>query len=69
MDHGEADPRRLDRAALVHADRLDVLLPEVQAQLVRADDLSRLNMAFFTTNAYVSVILFVTIATDIFLIK
>jgi hypothetical protein len=26
-------------------------------------------MAFFTTNTYVSVILFVTIATDIFLIK
>jgi 4-hydroxybenzoate polyprenyltransferase len=40
-----------------------------QHRLVRADDLSRLNMAFFTTNAYVSVILFVTIATDIFLIK
>ncbi len=37
--------------------------------LVRADDLSRLNMAFFTTNAYVSVILFLTIAADIFLIK
>jgi len=40
-----------------------------QHRLVRADDLSRLNMAFFTTNAYVSVILFVTIAADIFLIK
>jgi 4-hydroxybenzoate polyprenyltransferase len=40
-----------------------------QHRLVRADDLSRLNMAFFTTNAYVSVILFVAIATDIFLIK
>jgi len=40
-----------------------------QHRLVRADDLSRLNMAFFTTNAYVSVVLFVTIATDIFLIK
>ncbi len=40
-----------------------------QHRLVRAGDLSRLNMAFFTTNAYVSVILFVTIAADIFLIK
>ncbi len=40
-----------------------------QHSLVRADDLSRLNMAFFTTNAYVSMILFVTIAADIFLIK
>jgi 4-hydroxybenzoate polyprenyltransferase len=40
-----------------------------QHRLVRADDLSRLNMAFFTTNAYVSVILFATIAADIFLIK
>ena len=40
-----------------------------QHRLVRADDLSRLNMAFFTTNAYVSVILFVTIAADVFLLK
>jgi 4-hydroxybenzoate polyprenyltransferase len=40
-----------------------------QHRLVRADDLSRLNAAFFTTNAYVSVILFLTIAADIFLIK
>lgn len=39
-----------------------------QHSLVRADDLSRLNLAFFTTNAYVSVILFVTVAADIFLI-
>ena len=31
-----------------------------QHTLVRADDLSRLNAAFFTTNAFVSVILFVT---------
>jgi 4-hydroxybenzoate polyprenyltransferase len=31
-----------------------------QHTLVRADDLSRLNVAFFTTNAFVSVILFVT---------
>jgi 4-hydroxybenzoate polyprenyltransferase len=40
-----------------------------QHRLVRHDDLSRLNVAFFTTNAYVSVILFVTIATDVFLNK
>jgi 4-hydroxybenzoate polyprenyltransferase len=40
-----------------------------QHRLVRSDDLSRLNMAFFTTNAYVSLILFATIAADIFLIK
>ncbi len=45
------------------------LLLIYQHRLVRADDLSRLNMAFFTTNAYVSVILFITIAADIFLIK
>ncbi len=38
-----------------------------QHRLVREDDLSRLDQAFFTTNAYVSVILFVTIATDVFL--
>ncbi|MDT7602007.1 MAG: 4-hydroxybenzoate polyprenyltransferase [Acidobacteriota bacterium] len=31
-----------------------------QHSLVRADDLSRLNAAFFTTNAFVSLILFVT---------
>jgi 4-hydroxybenzoate polyprenyltransferase len=31
-----------------------------QHRLVRADDLSNLNAAFFTTNAFVSVILFVT---------
>jgi 4-hydroxybenzoate polyprenyltransferase len=31
-----------------------------QHRLVRADDLSRLNAAFFTTNAFVSLLLFVT---------
>ncbi|HEX8338920.1 MAG TPA: hypothetical protein VF621_19530, partial [Pyrinomonadaceae bacterium] len=31
-----------------------------QHSLVRADDLSRLNAAFFTTNAFVSVILLAT---------
>lgn len=39
-----------------------------QHRLVRPDDLSRLDAAFFTTNAYVSVILFVTVAADVFLI-
>jgi 4-hydroxybenzoate polyprenyltransferase len=40
-----------------------------QHRLVRADDLSRLNVAFFTTNAYVSVILFVAVAADLLLIR
>lgn len=38
-----------------------------QHSIVKANDLSRLNAAFFTTNAFVSVILFVTVAADIFL--
>ncbi|MBX3291491.1 MAG: putative 4-hydroxybenzoate polyprenyltransferase [Acidobacteria bacterium] len=38
-----------------------------QHMLVRADDLSRLNAAFFTTNAFVSVILLFTFGTAIFL--
>ncbi|MCU1339913.1 MAG: putative 4-hydroxybenzoate polyprenyltransferase [Bryobacterales bacterium] len=36
-------------------------------RLVRADDLSRIDAAFFTVNGYVSVIFFVFWATDIFL--
>jgi 4-hydroxybenzoate polyprenyltransferase len=40
-----------------------------QHSIVKANDLSRLNAAFFTTNAFVSVILFVTIASDIFLLQ
>ncbi|HVG19252.1 MAG TPA: UbiA-like polyprenyltransferase [Blastocatellia bacterium] len=39
-----------------------------QHSIVKANDLSRLNAAFFTTNAFVSVILFVTIAIDVFLL-
>ena len=39
-----------------------------QHSIVKANDLSRLNAAFFTTNAFVSVILFVTIAGDVFLL-
>jgi 4-hydroxybenzoate polyprenyltransferase len=38
-----------------------------QHTLVRADDLSRLNAAFFTTNAFLSVILFVTFGAAVFL--
>jgi 4-hydroxybenzoate polyprenyltransferase len=40
-----------------------------QHSLVTASDLSRLNMAFFTTNAFVSVILFVTMAGDALLLR
>ncbi|MBX3276377.1 MAG: putative 4-hydroxybenzoate polyprenyltransferase [Acidobacteria bacterium] len=40
-----------------------------QHSIVRAEDLSRLDMAFFTTNAWVSVILFATAAADIFLFE
>src|SRR5205085_7019873 len=40
-----------------------------QHSIVRATDLSRLNAAFFTTNAFVSVILFVTVAGDVLLLK
>lgn len=39
---------------------LTAILLVYQHRLVKADDLSRLNAAFFTTNAFVSVILFVT---------
>ena len=38
-----------------------------QHRLVRADDLSRLNAAFFTTNAFVSVILLATFGAAVFL--
>ncbi len=40
-----------------------------QHSIVKANDLSRLNAAFFTTNALVSVILFVTLAGDAFLFR
>jgi 4-hydroxybenzoate polyprenyltransferase len=39
-----------------------------QHSLVKPHDLSRMNAAFFTTNAFVSVILFVTMATDALLL-
>jgi 4-hydroxybenzoate polyprenyltransferase len=38
-----------------------------QHTLVRADDLSRLNAAFFTTNAFLSVILFLTFGGSVLL--
>lgn len=40
-----------------------------QHTLVKANDLSRLNAAFFTTNAFVSVILFVTFGGAVFLAR
>ncbi len=40
-----------------------------QHTLVKANDLSRLNAAFFTTNAFVSVILFLTFGGAVFLAK
>jgi len=42
------------------------LLLVYQHRLVRANDLSRLNAAFFTTNAFVSVILLVTFGSAVF---
>ncbi len=38
-----------------------------QHSLVKADDLSRMNAAFFTTNAFVSVILLITFGGSVFL--
>lgn len=38
-----------------------------QHTLIKADDLSRMNAAFFTTNAFVSVILFLTFGGAVFL--
>lgn len=43
------------------------LLLVYQHAIVRADDLSRLNAAFFTTNAFVSIILLVTVGGGILL--
>jgi 4-hydroxybenzoate polyprenyltransferase len=40
-----------------------------QHSLIKANDLSRMNAAFFTTNAFVSVILFVTFGGSVFLKK
>jgi 4-hydroxybenzoate polyprenyltransferase len=38
-------------------------------RLVRADDLSRVDAAFFTMNGWVSVLFFVFTAADIFLLR
>lgn len=40
-----------------------------QHTLVKPDDLSRMNAAFFTTNAFVSVILFITFGAAVFVAK
>ena len=40
-----------------------------QHSLVKANDLSRMNRAFFTTNAFVSVILFATFGAAVFIAK
>jgi 4-hydroxybenzoate polyprenyltransferase len=40
-----------------------------QHTLVKPNDLSKMNAAFFTTNAFVSVILFVTFGGAVFLAK
>jgi 4-hydroxybenzoate polyprenyltransferase len=40
-----------------------------QHTLVKPNDLSRMNAAFFTTNAFVSVILFVTFGGAVFMEK
>ncbi|MEK6302731.1 MAG: UbiA-like polyprenyltransferase [Acidobacteriota bacterium] len=45
------------------------LLLIYQHSIVRADDLSRLDAAFFTTNAFVSIILFVTMAGDALMLR
>lgn len=41
------------------------LLLAWEHSLVSADDLSRLNAAFFTTNGFISVLFFVCIAADL----
>ncbi len=56
----------LGHVALIGVIAAGVLLV-YQHRLVRADDLSKLNAAFFTTNAFVSVILFISFGTAIFL--
>ena len=40
-----------------------------QHSIVRADDLSRLNVAFFTTNAWVSVLLFLFVFVDVIVFR
>jgi 4-hydroxybenzoate polyprenyltransferase len=57
---------RLGTLALIGVVIVGALLV-YQHTLVRANDLSRLNAAFFTTNAFVSVILFITFGGAMFL--
>lgn len=57
---------RLGIAALIGVIATGVLLI-YQHRLVKADDLSRLNAAFFTTNAFVSVILCLTFGVAVIL--
>jgi 4-hydroxybenzoate polyprenyltransferase len=54
--------------ALVGVVAVGILLV-YQHTLVRANDLSRMNAAFFTTNAFVSVILLLTFGAAVFLSK
>jgi len=46
-----------------------ILLLLYEHSLVRADDLSKLNAAFFTTNGVISVLFFVFVAGDLLLRK
>jgi len=48
---------------------LVALLLVYQHTLVKPNDLSRMNAAFFTTNAFVSVILFISFGTAVFLAR
>lgn len=57
---------KLGAVALIGVVATAVLLL-YQHRLVKADDLSRLNAAFFTTNAFVSVILLVTFGAAVFI--
>ena len=43
--------------------------PDGNSRLVRADDLSRVNAAFFTMNGYVSVLFFLFWAADILFLR
>jgi 4-hydroxybenzoate polyprenyltransferase len=57
---------KLGAVALIGVVATAVLLL-YQHRLVKADDLSRLNAAFFTTNAFVSVILLATFGAAVFM--
>ena len=53
VDHREADAGRLERAALVHADRLDPARAEPDAHLVAADGRRALDLASSTRSAQI----------------